>query len=88
MDLKESLKSFVEKEIQDHWAGQYILADLLGQSYGYSLIFENQKSKNRFSPTIVPVSLLKDIFVKNLESAHRWLEKEIETAFAKEAISS
>ena len=85
--MKDELKKIIEEMITHRWIDQYELLDVIQHQYGFSLIFRNKKSNNRFSPTILPSQLVYRLVVQNFPEAYVILKKEIETAFEKERIS-
>lgn len=85
--MKEQLRAVVLQLVAEKWVGKYELVDILEHQYGYSLIFLNKGTQNRFSPTLLPHSLVQKVVVRQDDQARIVLEKEIETAFVKELIS-
>jgi hypothetical protein len=85
--MKEELRKIVEEMIASRWVEQYALVDVAEHQYGYSLIFLNKKSNNRFSPTIISNQLVHQLFTKNSQGARLAFQNAIETAFEKERIS-
>lgn len=85
--MMDKLRAIVLELIRAKWVEKYELVDVLVREYGFSLVFVNKVTKNRFSPTLIPNELVKKLLNDKSIRARSRLEKEIETAFVKENIS-
>lgn len=81
------MREFTLAYMASRWGQDYELSDVVEHPYGLSPIFLNKKTKNRFSPAMLPHKLVHEAVVKNSAKARAVIEKELEAAFVKERIS-